>query len=368
MSAQVIHKPKWGISSFEISADQLAEHVIRNTRMSIHWVGLPQRCYSALLGDQVSIAEEISKGHGAIGLFGFLGRFLRLKKLCQLLGDGLLSHDIEGIVVVDFPSFHIPLVTYLKKKRSNLRVIYVAPPKTWASRSSRLGWIRKYVDQLVTIYAYEYRYFKERGLPCVLLQSPWENVPVPFSHGLSDRIILYPGSRLSEIRNHLAICIQAARQLISQGMVKEVYMSISSHLWKQISKTVPRDKGFHYFCDEWVPIRGSFVAWVCSGTMTAKVATWGLPMIILYKLDRLSYGLLRFLWGYRSYFGIPNIIFGQECYPEIIGPSLTSEQLIQTHLKIRAEKKMDHYGHLSQKIREVQSQGMPWSALREVIL
>lgn len=371
----------WGVCSFELSADQLAEAFIRNTPAClsvsgnlthIRWVGFSDRGYSCLLDETLTLPAFIARGHGKIGIFGFLSHVFRIHKACCWIRDAFLSKRIQGIVIVDFPAFHMRLVDKLKAKLPELKVIYVSPPKTWASRSRRLNWLKKKVSQLITVYDYEHRYFQSHGLHSTLLQSPWieasgvqpDNRQPKHSDSrhADTTLVIYPGSRIQEIHTHLRVCEYAVDLLRERAHRLRVYVSIPETLWPYLGKKIHRRDDFHYFCGDKLPTQAPDVAWVCSGTMTAKGATWGIPMVILYALDWVSYLVLRKVYRYSSFLGIPNLFAQQEVYPELIGPHLTADKLYLAHLSVLARYKSDstYYVQLSHMLRQSQLAGKSW--------
>ena len=106
----------WAVSSFEASADQIAEKCVRSAPQYIHWIGYDQSVYSKHLHSCISLPDSIETLRGRIGLLNVFPKIIHFYKLCRLIADKFCAFGIEGIVVVDFPSFHMMLIRYLKKR------------------------------------------------------------------------------------------------------------------------------------------------------------------------------------------------------------------------------------------------------------
>ena len=63
---------------------------------------------------------------------------------------------------------------------------------------------------------------------------------------------------------------------------------------------------------------GADLALVASGTATLEAACFGVPMVVLYRLSRVSYTLARRLVRGVSHISLPNIVAGREIVPEFI--------------------------------------------------
>ena len=64
----------------------------------------------------------------------------------------------------------------------------------------------------------------------------------------------------------------------------------------------------------------------CSGTATLEIALLGIPMVICYRLNSLTYWLGKQLVKTR-FIGLPNIIFGEQIVRELIQNDATAENL-----------------------------------------
>jgi lipid-A-disaccharide synthase len=73
---------------------------------------------------------------------------------------------------------------------------------------------------------------------------------------------------------------------------------------------------------------------VSSGTATLEAACYGTPMVVVYRLSALSYGLARLLVHGVSHISLPNIVAGQGVVPELIQGRATPEAVAEAALAL----------------------------------
>jgi lipid-A-disaccharide synthase len=66
---------------------------------------------------------------------------------------------------------------------------------------------------------------------------------------------------------------------------------------------------------------------LASGTAALEAACYGTPMVVLYRLSRLSYALARVLVRGVSHISLPNILSGRGAVPELIQDDATPARL-----------------------------------------
>jgi lipid-A-disaccharide synthase len=75
------------------------------------------------------------------------------------------------------------------------------------------------------------------------------------------------------------------------------------------------------------------VVLAASGTATLEAALLGRPVVIAYRMPRLSWWMMRNR-GYLPYVGLPNILAGEFVVPEFLQDEATSENLSQAVLNL----------------------------------
>jgi lipid-A-disaccharide synthase len=75
------------------------------------------------------------------------------------------------------------------------------------------------------------------------------------------------------------------------------------------------------------------VVLAASGTATLEAALLGRPVVIAYRMPRLSWWMMRNR-GYLPYVGLPNILAGEFIVPEFLQDEATPENLSQAVLNL----------------------------------
>jgi lipid-A-disaccharide synthase len=379
--------PRWAISSFEVSGDQIAERFLQSCDLAVNWIGYQGRSYTHRLSHAAPLPSWASVLYGQIGILGVLLRSWVYLWLCRYLVRHFFNLHvsglpISGLVVVDFGSFHMRLVNRLHKKIPDLKVIYVAPPKVWATRPGRVQWLQAHVNHLVVLYPHEWRYLKAYGLPVEWVRSlgetpasrPEGTEGSPLGTCLSQllstqwpsQLLIYPGSRESEIFRILNLSRRVLRDLRRKNQGPDsVCISLPKALWHQKSRYAHILKGVEvrWMCEEVCPLNSRTVAWVCSGTMTLKVFEQGVPMVIVYGMDRFSHWMLRRVMGYLGFLGLPNLVLNQPVVPELVGPSLTPSSLSRW-----TQELLGSLSTYQGAVYEIQSSAARWLELKQKAL
>lgn len=241
----------------------------------------------------------------------------------------------DALVVVDFPDFNFKLLKFAKK--TGIPVIYYITPQVWAWRKGRVGFLRKYVDLAIVILPFEEPFLKVNGVNASYVGHPildrryslesrhefLESVGVRKGERL---VALMPGSRDSEVRSHLPVLLSCAGEL--------------SRTFSTLKFVVPRAPNVTAGCWDLVaPENCSFVdgryyeilaysdiGAVASGTASLEAALFGLPSVVFYSLNPLTYFLGRKLVR-LPHVALPNIILERGAMTELIQNDFTPERL-----------------------------------------
>jgi len=150
-------------------------------------------------------------------------------------------------------------------------------------------------------------------------------------HGLDPNrptLAVLPGSRRKELTYLLRPLIGAVGLLTREGW--QAIMPLASSLRREdIAAEVSGDSlpVFTIAEDDTYNIVGAAdAAVVKSGTATLETALLGCPMVIVYRMSALSYGVARTLVRVK-HIGMPNIILRRSVFPELIQGAVTAEAI-----------------------------------------
>jgi len=220
------------------------------------------------------------------------------------------------------------------------KVIYYISPQVWAWRSYRTRSLFEYSHLVVPILPFERLFFSVRGVE--------KNRIAYFGHPLVDLLhnrigkhkkenvfLLMPGSRVSEIEHNAEEMLKASEQIASKLNGVSFVWALAPHLPEELILDylerypfvkVVRDS--HSWMDR------SLMGILKSGTTTLEAAIFNLPMVVVYRLSRLSLGLGRLLIKNIKHISLPNLIAGASVVPELIGGAANAQSIADACLEL----------------------------------
>lgn len=263
-------------------------------------------------------------------LLGLVEVFRAIPSLLQLKKDmvsEILKRSPRIVLVADSPDFHMPLIADLRREGYKGRILYISPPSVWAWRSRRVQALARWVDLCLPLFRFEHDYLTEhgckshwRGHPLLEEFAEEGTLPSPEMPASEEkRVALLPGSRGSEIRALFPLLSEVYRGLEAEGW--EPVFSVAPGLNPAAAKTLGEllDEGnYRSYRGRGRDLMSASVAVVgSSGTATAEALLLERYMVIVYKLHPLSALVGRLLLRNR-FFGIPNLLAGEELFPEFV--------------------------------------------------
>jgi lipid-A-disaccharide synthase len=306
------------------------------------------------LGDAARIGVT-----GFLEVLGSLGDIWRAFRSARaVLKDRDDRPDL--VILIDYPDFNLRLAR--QARRFGVPVLYFVSPQIWAWRHSRIQLIAKRVDRMLIILPFEEEIYRRAGIPVEFVGHPLvdtvrsektrEQVLRPL--GLDPRlptIALLPGSRSNEVRALLPPLIAAARLLKEEFVDLQFVLPVAPTLdrrdvedlvAKASASSRDRMRGGYASprparndpSPKPVLVEGGYydlvaatdAAVVASGTATLETALLGIPMVIVYRVSRLTYALAR-LVSEVPHIGMANLITGERVVPELIQEECRPERI-----------------------------------------
>jgi lipid-A-disaccharide synthase len=264
-----------------------------------------------------------------VGLTQAGGRLRTLWRAYRALARRLREAPPDLCILIDFPEFNLRLARLAK--RAGVPVLYYIGPQVWAWRRGRVRKIARRVDRLAVVFPFEPALYAGRLPGVEFVGHPLiDRVRVSRgrdetlrAHGLDPArrtVLLLPGSRPSEIEYLLPPLLDAVRILAADGGLQFALALAHTVAGEPIADriraagvAVPVVEG-----DTYNLIGAADLALVSSGTATLECALLERPMVIVYRLGPVSYGLGRLLVRGVRYIGMPNIVAGREVVPELL--------------------------------------------------
>ncbi|OGT35237.1 MAG: lipid-A-disaccharide synthase [Gammaproteobacteria bacterium RIFCSPHIGHO2_12_FULL_37_14] len=280
-----------------------------------------------------------------LNVMGLIEPIFRLPDLIRLRKNVyhyFLQHRPDVFIGIDAPDFNLGLES--KLRHAGIPVIHYVSPSVWAWRQYRVRKIAKAVDLMLTLLPFEAKFYERNQVPVRYVGHPLaDQIPIQPDKFAARRalcidehvtyIALLPGSRQQEIRYMAQPFLLAAQQILIQ---KPNVRFITSHTneqryqefyeyYRQISPNLPLEFFTRRSHDV---MAAADVVMVTSGTATLETMLYKKPMVIAYRMSRLTYQLAKLLVK-TPYVGLPNLLANSEIVPELIQDAVKPEIIAQ---------------------------------------
>ncbi|MCX7882664.1 MAG: hypothetical protein N2314_05525 [Brevinematales bacterium] len=309
-------------SAGEVSGDIHAArliHSLKNRCPHLEVVGLGGRYMARegmrLLDGDVSLLSTV-------GLTDSLRFYKRKKESYERAVAYLGSHEVDGVVLVDNQGFNIPLARFCYER--GISCVYYMPPHVSIWGRWNAPKLMQWCEYLFVSFPEDYDVYKHYGEHVGFWGHPLAEEIKEYlaqrGHGEKTDVVigLFPGSRYQEIENLLPEMLLTVR-----GMPREwkVYLAVSHPEYEQMIREQMVLHGLvnriELTFDAWDVLFQSSVVVASSGTITLEAALFRKPVILGYRISRLSYWIGRFLLK-EKLIGMPNILLHERIFPELL--------------------------------------------------
>jgi lipid-A-disaccharide synthase len=280
--------------------------------------------------------------HAAVGTTEAIGRVPGLYRAYKILVRRLREARPQAMVLIDFPEFNLRLAK--QARRAGVPVVYFIPPQLWAWRRGRIRQMARRVTRVLAAFPFEKSLYEEAGVAVEFVGHPLlDVVPSDLDRmkarqrlGVGERQVLVgllPGSRRQEVRRLLPPMLDAAARLAGAdgrrcfvlGLAASVDRGLVLALLARAFETGgPRVEVVEGLTHE--VMAGADVLLIASGTATLEAALLGTPMVVCYRVTRLTEAVVRLLSRSR-WISLPNIVAGRGAVPEILQAEVTGARL-----------------------------------------
>ena len=344
-------KIKIFIIAGELSGDNLGEGLIKELKKVIRNLEIYGVGGEKMISQGLKPIFDI-KTLSIMGIFEVITKIPKILKLLKLAKDKIIEIKPDIVITIDAPGFNFRLQKSIKKLKLK-RVHYVAP-SVWAWKSYRAKRISKFLDHLLVLYPFEKKYFTVHGLNTTFIGHP-----IAFDHKYKDndyfcentlkdksllKIGVFPGSRLSEIDKLLPIFIKSARLISSNYENVRFYIITTKSFKSKIDKLLNVTELNYYITDDQNEKYNIFsnidFALCASGTVTIELAKASTPMLVVYKLNIVTWYIVKTLAKVKTA-TILNILLKEKFIPELFQNSVNEDNIYKiisnyiNHLNIR---------------------------------
>lgn len=279
---------------------------------------------------------------------GWTEALSRLPALCRayrrlrVAMEGPSKPDV--LVLIDFPEFNLRLAR--AAGRVGVPVVYFIPPQIWAWRGGRIRTIRRLVARVLAILPFETDLYRSAGVPVEFVGHPvLDLLAAAPQRSLARRqlgvdetsmlIGLLPGSRREEVSRLLPEMREAAARIAAERPDARFVLALAP--------TVNREAVQRHLAGEhqievvsnltYAVMAASDLVLVASGTATLEAALLGAPMVVCYRVSRLSELVGRLLIRV-PWISLVNITLGRAVVPEFCQSDATGERIGSEALRL----------------------------------
>jgi lipid-A-disaccharide synthase len=273
-----------------------------------------------------------------VGVVEILAKVPAGLRIAYQLLRAAVRRGTQVAVLIDAPGFNLTFARLAK--RAGLSVVYYISPQIWAWRHGRVKRVARYVDKMLTLFPFEVPFYTAAGVDAeyvghpLLDRLPYLPAPTQAAHSLglnaqTPIVALLPGSRRQELRSLLPTML-AAFQRIRQRLP-----GVQGIL--PVAPTLAMDEVRQFLTHYPMPLTvipgqshtalcAAHFALVASGTATLEAGLIGTPMVIVYKMHRITAWLARRVLCI-PYIGLINIVAGRPVVPELLQEALCPQTL-----------------------------------------
>ncbi len=276
-----------------------------------------------------------------IGWWEVLKKFSTIRSAMQAVKNIFKKNPPDLLILIDYPGFNLRIAKIAK--RSSIKVLYYVSPQIWAWRYRRIDTIRKNIDHMAVLFAFEAKIYQKENVPVTFVGHPltalirvdqnknlvYQQYQLNPEHPI---IAIFPGSRLQEIHRLLPLMI-ATIQLIREKIPQAQFVlplastlnlnDLPANLMAGI--TIVKNNTYQL-------LSVCHAAIVKSGTGTLEVALAQVPLVVVYKTNFLNYWIARSVIR-MTQIGLCNIVAQKQIAKEFIQsdacPSRIAEEIMR---------------------------------------
>jgi lipid-A-disaccharide synthase len=323
-----------GESSGELYASLLARE-IRSRFPDVRIIGIGGEMLKA------EGVEVFSSYASAMGIMEAFSAYKSVKETLDKTFRMLESERPDAVVLIDYPDFNFRVAE--RAKALGIKVLYYVSPQIWVWRPGRINTMKRVVDRIAAILPFEVELYEQAGIPCEFVGHPVmeEMASVTSDKTEAKRVLgldadksyitLLPGSRHNELSRLLPLMLETARlirrELPEYGLVLSAAPSIDPERYRPIFSEFERMGVVITRQNAVLLYTASEAAVVASGTAALQGVFRETPMVVVYKINWITYFILKAMVKVK-YVNIANIILDKEAIPELLQHKATPRAVL----------------------------------------
>ena len=336
----------------------------------------------------VNLAFDLTQ-HSVVGLTDVLFKLLKFRQLFNQLLTLAIERKPDVVIGVDYGGFNLRFGQAVKQYvRSNPfstwnpRIVQFVSPQVWASRPGRAQRLEADYDLLLSIFPFEKAWYTKHapklrvefvGHPMIGrfstddLRSKNPAAATAPGTAREHTLLLLPGSRRAELKRHLPVMLEAVKRIQNSIPSAQIKMVLPNEALQQLALSLGAPADSLQIGGLPQALMQADAAIASTGTVTMECAFFGVPTVTLYRTSWLTYEIGRRIVTVTS-LTMPNLMTGEEVYPEFIQQAATPEHLAGATLELlqNPERRKKITGQLNRIIASLGEPGAPHRAAAAV--
>ncbi len=335
-------KPVIFLSTWEFSGDMHGAVLLAELKKL-----LPEALFYGIGGRKMAeagmeIIFDPTKG-STVGFTEALKNLTKASRLMKSIKNQWEQRRPDVVIWLDSGGFNLKVAK--EAKNLGIPVVCMFSPSAWGYWESRAVKLSERVKLLLAVLPFEADFYRKFGANATYIGHPLidrvvSSRPEAFRKRIGinpgqQLVALMPGSRRQELANLLPVMLEAAAELnkvldiqwvlpLAGSIDQEFLDSIVDQY--QVKLTIIHEGVY----DLLATADGAVIS---SGTATLEAAILNTPMVIVYRLSKLTLGIYRMLQTKEQrakglpLIGLPNIIMGREIVPELKQEKFTADNV-----------------------------------------
>jgi lipid-A-disaccharide synthase len=351
---------KFFIIAGEPSGDIIGAKIIEEIK--IQMAKRNEECLFVGIGGQNMISQGLESlfkidDLSVMGFSEVLPHIIRLLNMMVILSEKMAIENPDYIITIDAPDFNFRLIKKFIQIAPNHKAkkIHLIAPSVWAYRKGRAKKIAKLYDLLLAILPFEPPYFQKHGLPTIFIGHPIIEDAPDFSkkaainsefrkkYGLKDSnivILVTPGSRISEVKRIFPEFIATINLLAKEIPNLKILIPVVSKTKQMVESLIPKIEVKSIIIEQEEKTAAFFVANYAlakSGTNTLELSLFQIPMIIAYKISKISHFIAKLLIKIK-FANIINLILNKELIKEMLQENCQPSKMAKEMMRLINDK------------------------------
>ena len=321
----------------EPSGDKLASTVIsklKQTNYDIHYSCVGGVHLNSLGIKSIFNLKEITY----IGFTSVLFNIFKIRNKINKTVSEIIKFNPDILFSVDSPDFTLRVAERVKKINKNIKTIHYVAPQVWIWREGRVKKFKNFVDHILLLFDFEKKYFDKENIPNTFVGHPLLEEKTKTKIDLTSLInkkkkiiSLFAGSRNSETSVLLPILCNFIK-MMNEKFNDYIFIFHATDENKNFIVNFLKKNtinNFQVISDENIKsqvLSNSIFAVAKSGTVSLEICNAKIPSIIIYKINKINYLIMKSLVKIK-FANIINIINNKEIIPELLQGECNAKEI-----------------------------------------